>query len=171
MSNDLIDWKEDLPTTTETLSEIVGVENPEETYSHHRAALEAEQARIAAENELRDLSDADLMKQWEKAAKEHEAATLPQRQVDAVHRFIAATPELKLNSKNQQRIDAYLKVAKLDASDPGHFDQAYRALSARNLLDIDESKRVREPYKRYSQEELESMDIAQLEELARRQTR
>jgi hypothetical protein len=167
MSNDLIDWKEDLPTNTETLAEIVGVENPEETYTHHRAALEAEQARIAAENELRDLSDADLLKQWEKAAREYEAATLPQRQIDAVHRFIAATPELVLNPKNQQRIDAYLKVAKLDATDPRHFDQAYRALTSRNLLDLDESKRVRKPFVRHTPEELEAMPIEKLEELAR----
>src|SRR5690349_5306689 len=118
MTNDLIDWKQDLPEITETLSEIVGAENEAETLAYHRASIEQEKARIAAENELRDLSDAELMKQWEKAAREYEAATLPQRQIDAVHRFIAATPELVLNPKNQQRIDAYLKVAKLDASDP-----------------------------------------------------
>jgi hypothetical protein len=166
--NDLIDWKQDQPAVTETLSEIVGVENPEETFACNQAAIEQEKARIAAENELRELSDAELMKRWEKAAKEHEAATLPERQVDAVHRFINATPELVLNPKNQQRIDAYLNAAKLDASDPTHFDQAYRALTSRNLLDLDESKRVRKPFVRHTLEELESMDITQLEELARK---
>ena len=165
--SDLIDWKEDLPAVTETWNDIIGVENPEDTYACNQAAIEQEKARIAAENELRDLSDAELMKQWEKAAKEHEAATLPQRQIDAVHRFIQATPELVLCPKNQQRIDAYLKVAKLDATSPNHFDEAYRALTSRNLLDLDESKRSRKPFVRHTQEELEAMPIEELEELAR----
>jgi hypothetical protein len=167
MSNDLITWEQEPATPAETWTDILGADNDAETFAYNKAAHEREQARIAAENELNSLSDKDLLAQWEKAAKKYEAETLPQRQVDAVHRFIQATPELVLNPKNQQRIDAYLKAAKLDASDPSHFDAAYKALSARNLLDLDESKRVREPFVRHTAADLENMPLEQLEELAR----
>lgn len=167
MSNDLITWEQETVASAETLAEIVGVEDEAATYTHHKAALEQERARIDAEAELYSLSDKELREQWEKAVAQYEAMTLPQRQIDAVHRFVRATPELVLNPKNQRRIDAYLKAAKLDATDPEHFDQAYRALSARNLLEIDESKRVREPYQRHTVEDLENMPLDQLEELAR----
>jgi hypothetical protein len=166
MTNDLITWKQEPAAPAESWSDIIGVTDDAETAAYHKAALEQEQARIAEENKLASLSDKELHEQWETAAKKHEAETLPQRQIDSVHRFIQATPELVLNQKTMTRIDAYLKAAKLDASDPAHFDQAYRALSTRCLLDIDESRRIRKPYQRYTEEDLAAMPIDQLRELA-----
>jgi hypothetical protein len=165
MSNDLITWKEE-PAASETWDDILGTVNEDEAYAYHRAAV-IEAQKQASESELYTVSESELLERWQKAANDLEAATLEQKQIDTVHRFIQATPELQLNLKNQRRIDAYLKVAKLDASDPSHFDQAYRALAARNLLDLDESKRVREPFVRHTPEQLETMPLEKIEALAR----
>ena len=165
MSNDLITWKQEEPAA-ETWTEILGTVNEDEAHAYHRAAVEEAQQQTA-ENDLYKVSETELLERWQKESQKLEAATLEQRQVDAVHRFIQATPELVLCPKNQQRIDAYLKVAKLDATSPNHFDEAYRALTSRNLLDLDESKRSRKPFVRHTQEELEAMPIEELEELAR----
>src|SRR5947209_58643 len=150
MTDPLISWKQEPAKPEESIFDILKTDNESETYAYNRAAIEQKKERIAAEEAARldNLSDSELMAQWQEAAAVEEAKTLPARQVDAVMRFVAATPELVLNPKNQSRIDAYLKVAKLDATDPSHFDAAYRALAARKLLDLDETKRVREPWRR-----------------------
>jgi hypothetical protein len=171
MNDDLIDWKQDLPSKNETWDDILGSENESETHAYNVAVQKAQDEKTALRKSAEQLSDSELLDQWGKAAKKLEAANLEQRQVDAALRFVAATPELVLNAKAMSRIDAYFKVAKLDASDPSHFDQAYRALAARKLVDIDESKRVREPFQRYTQEDLETMPIEQLRELAEAQAR
>jgi len=169
--DDLITWEQEPAAPADSWSDILGADDQEATYAAHRAAIEQEQARIAAENELDTVSDKELRERWEKAAAKEAAATLPARQIDAVHRFIQATPELVLNQKTMTRIDAYLKAAKLDATDPSHFDTAYRALTARNLLDIDESKRARVPYQRYSEADLAAMPLEKLKELAEAEAR
>jgi hypothetical protein len=168
-SDSLITWKQEPAKPAETWADRIGHDNEEETHAYNLAAAEAEKARLEAEAGARldNLSDSELVEQWQKAAAAEEAKTLPARQVDAVMRFVQATPELVLNPKNQQRIDMYLKAKKYDATDPSHFDEAYRALSAKNLLDIDESKRQREPWRRpYSVEELEDMPLEQVKKLA-----
>jgi hypothetical protein len=167
MTDSLITWKEETPEA-ETWAELTAIDE-NELHAFNRTAAE-EAKRQAEASDLYTIPESELLGRWQQEAQKLEAVTLEQKQVDAVHRFLQATPEFVCNSKNQQRIDAYLKVAKLDASDPTHFDQAYRALSARNLLDVDESKRVRVPYQRHTEEDLERMDIAELERLAR-QTR
>ncbi len=165
MSNDLITWNEE-PAREETWTEILGTINEDEARAFHRTAVEEAQKQ-AAETDLYKVSESELLERWQKEAQKLEAVTLEQRQIDAVHRFLKATPEFVCNPRNQQRIDKYLTAAGLDASDPSHFDAAYKALSARNLLEIDESKRVRAPYQRYTEADLQNMDLDQLEELAR----
>jgi hypothetical protein len=141
-------------------AEAIGRYNVEQ-----KALFEAE---LALEDKFAGKSAEQIQKEYEQKLAEQERATIPQRQIQAVHQFIVETPELVLNPKNQSRIDAYLKVAKLDATDPEHFTTAYRALASRNLLDIDESKRPRTPRARYSQDDLYEMPMAELERLARR---
>jgi len=109
--NDLINWKQDLPTENETWDDILGVENESETHAYNVAAKKAQDEELALRTE--QLSDSELLDQWGKAAKKLEAATLEQQQIDAALRFVAATPELVLNAKAMSRIDAYFKVAKL----------------------------------------------------------
>src|SRR5438477_409953 len=127
MTDPLISWKQEPAQPEESLFDILKTDNESETYAYHRAALEQEKERLAAEEAARldNLSDSELMAQWKEAATAEEAKTLSARQVDAVMRFVQATPELILNPKNQSRIDTYLKVAKLDATKPEHFDTAY----------------------------------------------
>lgn len=170
MSDDLITWPSE-PTKDETWGEVLSAIDENEIHAYNRAALAAaeEEKQRAVKDDLYTMSESELLARWQKEAQKLEAVTLEQKQVDAVHRFIHATPELVLNPKNQQRIDMYLKAAKLDASDPSHFDAAYKALSARNLLDVDESKRVRKPYERLSEQDLYNMPESELEELARGQ--
>ena len=171
MSNDLITWKEENPAD-EGWSDILGTINEDEVHAYNRAALEQQQeAQREAESNLYTIPESELLARWQKDAEKLEAVTLEQKQVDAVHRFITATPELVLNQKTMTRIDAYLKAAGLDASDPSHFDAAYKSLAARKLIDIDESKRVRAPYQRLSEQDLYNMPEAELEELAREQLR
>ena len=168
MSNDLVTWEQE-PDKNESWGEVLNPIDENEVYAYNRAALE--QQKQAAESDLYSVSEAELLKRWQEDARKLEAVTLAEKQVDAVHRFITATPELVLNQKTMTRIDAYLKTAGLDASDPSHFDQAYRALAGRRLLDIDENKRVRKPYQRLSEQDLYNMPEAELEELARGQSR
>lgn len=169
--DDLIFWEQEPAVPADSWGDLL-TENKiteDDMWKHNIAAIAEERNRIAAENEIAEMSDKQLREQWERAVAEQERATLPARQVDAVHRFIQATPELMLTPRNQRKIDKYLTAAGLDASDPSHFDAAYKALSARKLLDIDESKRLRTPYQRHTPADLESMPLEQLEELARGQ--
>lgn len=165
MSTDLISWKTEKPKPTETLFDVLKNDNDAEAHAYPRAALEQRKAELEAEAAARldNLSDSELLDQWQRAGAAEEAKTLPQRQVDAVLRFVRATPEFIPNLNNQNLIDTYLKKHKLDATQPEHFDEAYRVLSGNGLLDLDETKRVREPYKRMTTADYEAMSDEQLE--------
>jgi uncharacterized protein (DUF2461 family) len=70
---------------------------------------------------------------------------------------------------NTDKIDAYLQAANLNATSPDHFHQAYKGLSARGLLQIDESKRVRTPRKQITQNDLYEMPLDELRSRANQQ--
>lgn len=166
--DDLITWKPEPVVPEDSWGDLLN-ENKltdEEAYRYNIEAAKRQREQIEAENSLGHLNAAEIAELWAKETAEREKATLPARQIDAVHRFVQATPELVLNEKTMTRIDAYLKAAKLDATEPAHFEAAYRALTARNLLDIDESRRPRQPWKKeYSEAELYAMSEEQLKEL------
>jgi hypothetical protein len=130
-------------------------------------AVEAEKDR---EDQFAGMNAEQIKAAWKIEAAKEAAKTLPARQIDAVSRFVQATPELVLNRNNQELIDQYLKLKNYDATDPSHFDEAYQALSRKNLLDINESKRQREPWQRgYSESDLYAMPMDELEARARGQ--
>ena len=166
MTQSLVSWKEE-PTKDETWGDLLKPVDEEEAYAFHRAAIEQE--KQAAESDLYTVSETELLARWQKEAQKLEAAELPAKQIDAVHQFLVECPEFVTCPKNQQRIDQYFTVAKLDGSSPDHFIQAYKALASRGLVVVDELKRPRQPRKQITEQDLYEMPLEALEEMARGQ--
>ncbi len=167
-SDSLISWRQEPPKPAETWADVIGVDNEAETYAYNLAAAEAEKARLEAEAAARldDLSDTELLEKWQRAAAEEAAKTLPARQEEAARQFIVEAPEFALTPRNQWLVDEYFRTAKLDASSPDHFHQAYRALASRGLIQVDESKRPRAPRPKFNEKDLYEMPLDQLQEMA-----
>jgi hypothetical protein len=125
----------------------------------------------ALDEQFANMNAEQVRAAWEIEAAKETARTLPARQAEAARQFICESPEFVLSPRNQDYMDKYFQVAKLDASDPDHFHQAYRALASRGLIQVDENRRPRTPRKQLTQADLEAMPIEQLRELADQQMR
>jgi hypothetical protein len=170
VKDDLITWA---PESAEddpwSLSEAIDDQKVYEYNIAHKKALEA--LRGMPPNPIDSLNAAEIKELYERSLAEQEQRRVPKAQEDAVRQFIVEAPEFVLSKQNTERVDQYFKAAGLNATSPDHFHQAYQALSARCLLQIDESKRPRTPRKRVTQNELETMPLEQLAELANAQAK
>jgi hypothetical protein len=168
--DDLITWSPE-PAAEDEWS-LVGALNDDETYACHIAHQEALEAELRRERELSEkldgLNAGQILQLYEKELAQQAKRSIPQQQEEAVRQFICEAPEFLLSKQNTDRVDQYFKASGLDATSPDHFHQAYKALSARGLIQTDESKRPRTPRKRITQEDLETMPLDQLAALANR---
>jgi hypothetical protein len=159
-----IDWKDE-PVPTEDWG---GPINEADVHAYNRDAKKAFEAELAAEDKYAGKNAAQIIEEYKKELAEQETAAIPQRQIDAVYQFLVEEPTFVPTPRNQQRIDQYFEAAGLNATDPDHFHQAFRALSSRGLLTVDPSKKPRQPRKQFTDADLYEMPLADLEALANR---
>jgi hypothetical protein len=144
----------------------------ESTYAYNRWHLDQRRQQIAAESKGQERLDAmtpeEIKAEWQQAMAQEEAGKRPEREYWAARQFMAERPDYVANPKNGQRIEEYIKAAKLDSTNPDHIHQAAKALESRGLLQTDPSKVEVKPRTRHSEEELYAMPWNELEKLARK---
>ena len=134
-------------------------------YEYQRAAEAAKNAQVV--NPLEDLSDDELMRRWQEAARKELAKRREQDSFDAARQFVSERPEYIESQKNAKLIEQYLgeRLAADETPTVDHIHEAFDALSKRGLLEV----RVlpREPRPVLSNDDLYNIDLDELADLAR----
>jgi hypothetical protein len=165
MSNDLVTWKQE-PTTDETWAEILGTINEDEIHAYNRAPAEAQ--KQTTESDLYTIGESELLARWQKEAQKLEAKSLLEKRAEAARQFMVEAPEVVDSEKNGERLGQYFQAAGLSGDDPDHFHAAYKALASRDLIQINEDKRPRQPRKHLTEQSMYEMPLEDLEDLARK---
>ena len=151
------------------------VHNDESQYNLARinkAAIDALRASAQSaefsNNPLDSMTAEQIREVYEKSQRIHEADTLDSRRLEAAETFIAERPDFVKNSKTAQRMKQYMDAAGLDGSSPDHMHLAFDALVDHGLAVV--KRQPATARTRYTQEELESMPLEELRELANAET-
>jgi len=144
----------------------------ESMYAYNRWRVEQRKAMIkgeAAVQERFETMTADEIKaEWQEAIAADEAAKRPEREYWTARTFMAERPDYLPTPRNGQRIEEYIKAAKMDSTNVDHIHTAAKALEARGLLQLDPSKIEVKPRVRHTEEDMYSMPFDKLEKLARK---
>jgi hypothetical protein len=101
---------------------------------------------------------------YEQSYRIHEADTLEARRIEAAETFVAERPDFVKSPKTAQRMKQYMQAAGLDGSSPDHMHLAFDALVEHGLAQAARTSATARI--RYTQEELESMSLEDLRDLA-----
>jgi hypothetical protein len=107
---------------------------------------------LANPNPLDSLTPDQLKEAWLRAAADDDQRAKQVLQSDATAAFMENHPEYIANPRNGQAITSYFEWRGLDGSDVSHYEQAWRDLCARGMVEVNaeaaqkylaEEKRIR----------------------------
>jgi hypothetical protein len=144
----------------------------ESSYAYNRWQAEQRRQQIAAgakdQERFDNMTLEEITNEWRQGVAAEEERKRPEREYWAARQVMAERPDYIPTPKNGQRIEEYVKAAKLDSTNPDHLHQAIKALESRGLLQLDPNKIPVAPREQYTEEQLYSMPWDDLEKLARR---
>jgi hypothetical protein len=146
--------------------------NDENTYAFNREALQQEEERI--QREVAEQIDPTLAPEEIRVIYAHEMAKqaevdVQQQAYRAATVFVAEQPAYIANQRNAKRIASWLEARGYDGCDSNQFHEAFEALSAQNLLQVNVEPAA--PRRELTTKDLYSMPLEDLARLADEETR